>query len=458
MVDQLRASSCEVGERTSYVTDKHKQQQQQQQQHQQQRYLGTDLAARHRVRAGAGRHQAGTYIVPHVEGAHHSFSSSSKSSTSSFEEDCEAIEECNGLLSSRLDIPALEERLEELDALVADPKLYDDSVAAGKVVKERAKVESTLEAVKGLTSELQTWREMHEMASLEDEKELLTECIEKVAALRKQAERARAEMLLSLGGELSSSNCYLELQAGAGGTESHDWTSILLKMYTRWAESRGFTLRPLNSSAGDEAGLRSVMVFVEGESAYGWLRSEAGVHRLVRNSPYDPAGRRHTSFSQVRVFPEADAGSGGAAAVEIPAKDLKVDTMRAQGAGGQHVNTTDSAVRLTHLPTGLVALSQSDRSQHKNRENAMRALRAKIFQREEDERQAKRNEYASGLGDNAFGNQIRSYVLTPYQMVKDHRTGKQEGDVFAVLDGELDAFIDAALTAEHSKGAAQMGK
>ncbi|CAM9496190.1 unnamed protein product [Hapterophycus canaliculatus] len=294
------------------------------------------------------------------------------------------------------------------------------------------------------------------MASLEKEEEedLLKECVEKVGALRRQAERARAETLLSLGGELSSSNCYLELQAGAGGTESHDWTSMLFKMYSQWANARGFAVRPVNSSPGDEAGLRSVMVFVEGESAYGWLRSEAGVHRLVRNSPYDPTGRRHTSFSQVRVFPEADSGSGSAASVEIPAKDLKVDTMRAQGAGGQHVNTTDSAVRLTHIPTGLVALSQNDRSQHKNRETAMRALRAKIFQREEEERQAKRNEYASGLGDNAFGHQIRSYVLSPYQMVKDHRTGKQEGDVFGVLDGNLDGFIDAALVAEHANDGA----
>ncbi|CAN0227875.1 unnamed protein product [Pylaiella littoralis] len=382
------------------------------------------------------------------------FSSSSISSSplSSFEEDCEAIEECNVLLSSRLDIPELEVRLAELNALVSDPKLYDDSARAGKVVKERAKVESKLEAVKSLTSELQSWREMHDLASLEEEEELLTECIEKVRALRKQAERARTETLLSLGGDSASSNCYLELQAGAGGTESHDWTDMLFKMYTRWAKARGFTLRLLNASPGDEAGLRSVMAFVEGESAYGWLRPEAGVHRLVRNSPYDPTGRRHTSFSQVRIFPEADSGSGAAAAVEIPAKDLKVDTMRAQGAGGQHVNTTDSAVRLTHLPTGLVALSQSDRSQHKNRETAMRALRAKIFQQEEDKRHAKRNEYAQGLGDNAFGNQIRSYVLSPYQMVKDHRTGKQEGDVFGVLDGELNGFIDAALMAEHSEG------
>ncbi|CAM9129200.1 unnamed protein product [Ectocarpus sp. 13 AM-2016] len=377
---------------------------------------------------------------------------SSRRWVSTFEEDCEIVEECHLLLSSRLDIPALEARLAELDALVSDPKLYDDSTKAGKIVKERAKVESKLENVESLNSELQSWREMYEMASLEEEGDLLTECIEKVGALRKQAERARAETLLSLGGELSCSNCYLELQAGAGGTESHDWTSMLYKMYTRWAETKAFTLRPLNSSPGDEAGLRSVMVFVEGESAYGWLRSEAGVHRLVRNSPYDPNGRRHTSFSQVRVFPEAGGESGDAAKVEIPAKDLKVDTMRAQGAGGQHVNTTDSAVRLTHLPTGLVALSQSDRSQHKNRENAMRALRAKIFQREEEERHAKRNEYAAGLGDNAFGNQIRSYVLSPYQMVKDHRTGKQEGDVSGVLDGGLDGFIDAALIAEHSKG------
>eukprot|EP00904_Undaria_pinnatifida_P007920 jgi/Undpi1/4258/HiC_scaffold_16.g07624.m1 len=287
------------------------------------------------------------------------------------------------------------------------------------------------------------------MALLEEEEALLTECTEKVGVLRKEAERERAETLLSLGGELSSSNCYLELQAGAGGTESHDWTSMLYKMYSRWAEARGFTLQPLHASPGDEAGLRSVLVFVDGESAYGWLRREAGVHRLVRNSPYDPTGRRHTSFSQVRIFPEAGSGCGGAANVEIPSKELKIDTMRAQGAGGQHVNTTDSAVRITHIPTGLVALSQSDRSQHKNRDTAMRALKAKIFQREEEERHAERNQYAAGLGDNAFGNQIRSYVLSPYQMVKDHRTGKQEGDVAAVLDGDLDGFIDAALSAEH---------
>lgn len=371
----------------------------------------------------------------------------------SFDEDCRVVEECNDLINARLDIPVLKARLAELDEIVADPKLYDDSAKASKLVTERSKVEGKLQTVGRLTSELESWREMHEMAVGEGESEVVNECTEKVGLLRREAEQARAEALLALAGDFSSSNCFLELQAGAGGTESHDWTQMLLRMYTRWAGERGFFVKTVNSSAGDEAGLRAATVLLEGESAYGWLRTEAGVHRLVRNSPYDPAQRRHTSFSQVRIFPETDAGGGGgAAAIEIPAKDLRVETMRSQGAGGQHVNTTDSAVRLTHLPTGLVAASQSDRSQHRNRETAMRVLRSKLFQKQEDARRAKRNEYAQGLGDNAFGNQIRSYVMSPYQLVKDHRTGHQNGDVNAVLDGDIDAFIQTALTAEHMEG------
>ncbi|CAM9263680.1 unnamed protein product [Ascophyllum nodosum] len=391
----------------------------------------------------------GTGAIRTPEQSEQSANPAASSGQPSFEEDCRAVEDCNLLINARLDIPSLKARLAELDRLVEDPKLYEDSMKATEIVKERAQLEAKLETVERLTTELQTWRDMYEMAVEEGEEALVEECVDKVGFLRKEAERTRAETLLALSGVLSPSNCYLELQAGAGGTESHDWTSMLLRMYTRWAEAKGFSVRPLHSSPGDEAGLRSVMVFIDGKSAYGWLRREAGVHRLVRNSPYDPTGRRHTSFSQVRVYPEAGGARGGVADLEIPSKDLRVDTMRAQGSGGQHVNTTESAVRVTHLPTGLVALSQSDRSQHKNREAAMHALRAKIAQHQEEEMKAKRSEYASGLGDNAFGNQIRSYVLTPYQMVKDHRTGRQEGDVAAVLEGHLDGFIDGVLIAEH---------
>ncbi|CAM9355252.1 unnamed protein product [Discosporangium mesarthrocarpum] len=365
----------------------------------------------------------------------------------SFEEDCMVVEQCTQMINSKLDIPMLEARLTELDKEVADPELYEDSNRVAKVVKERAMVEAKLSGAGCLASELENWREMHDMAVSEGEDDLVNESREKVRVLRKEAQRLKTEALLQGGGESSSSSCYLEIRAGAGGTESCDWASMLLKMYTRWAERRGFDVQAVHSSPGEEAGLRSTTVFIEGTSAYGWLRREAGVHRLVRVSPYDPCGRRHTSFSQVRLYPEADGGNGmgGKSAAAIPAKELRVETMRSQGAGGQHVNTTDSAVRITHIPTGLVALSQSDRSQHRNRESAMRVLEAKLFQLAEEERAMRRNKHTTGLGDNAWGSQIRSYVLTPYQMVKDHRTGFQEGNVTAVLDGELDSFIEATL-------------
>ncbi|CAM9245656.1 unnamed protein product [Phaeothamnion confervicola] len=221
-------------------------------------------------------------------------------------------------------------------------------------------------------------------------------------------------------------------------------------MYTRWCERRGFSVQEVASSPGEEAGVRSATVAVGGEAAFGWLRSEAGVHRLVRISPFDAGGRRHTSFAQVRVYPALEEREKSAADLPILDKDLRVETMRAQGAGGQHVNTTDSAVRITHIPTGLAASCQNERSQHRNRQvpdSAMRVLRGKLWARVEEERKRSRDDYAQGLGDNAWGNQIRSYVLAPYQMVKDHRTGQETGDVAAVLAGDLDPFVEAALVA-----------
>ena len=289
---------------------------------------------------------------------------------------------------------------------------------------------------------MQDHLELIEMAEAEDDQDVIADAEAQLAALAKEADEKRIDALLS--GEADGNDTYLEIHAGAGGTESQDWASMLLRMYTRWAEARGYRVELMEQSAGEEAGIKSTTMQVKGENAFGWLKTESGVHRLVRISPYDSNARRHTSFASVGIYPVVDDEID----IEIEDKDLRVDTYRASGAGGQHVNTTDSAVRMTHIPTGIVVQCQNERSQHKNRATAMKMLQSRLYEAELRAREEKAQAEAAAKTDIGWGHQIRSYVLQPYQMVKDLRTGVESSQPDAVLDGDLDAFIAAALAAK----------
>ncbi len=306
-------------------------------------------------------------------------------------------------------------------------------------MRERTRLESAIDGFRAMESEFSDTCELLEMAAEEGDADMEAEAEKALQALAGVVAKRQLESLLS--GEADGNDCYLEVHAGAGGTEAQDWAEMVLRMYLRWAEARGYKVEWLEESAGEEAGLKSATVRVNGDNAYGWLKTESGVHRLVRISPFDSQSRRHTSFASVGVYPVID----DAIEVEIADKDLRVDTYRASGAGGQHVNKTDSAIRLTHLPTGIVVQCQNDRSQHRNRAAAMDMMRARLYelelQKREDAAQAER-EAKTEIG---WGHQIRSYVLHPYQMVKDLRTGVEKGNTQGVLDGGIDEFLEAAL-------------
>ncbi|HUW32060.1 MAG TPA: peptide chain release factor 2, partial [Planctomycetota bacterium] len=293
-----------------------------------------------------------------------------------------------------------------------------------------------------LEAALEDQQVMLQLAEEENDAQTMTEVQAAVAAIAGKLEHLQFRTMLS--GRYDARNAYLSIHAGAGGTEACDWVQMLMRMYSRWAEEKGFDMTMIESVPGDEAGLRSVTLFVVGPYAYGYLRAEIGVHRLVRISPFDAAARRHTSFASVDAVPEIDEET---AEIEIPEKDLRIDTYRAGGPGGQHVNVTDSAVRITHVPTGVVAACQNERSQIQNRHTAMKMLQAKLFRLREREREQHLAQLTGEKGEIAFGSQIRSYVLQPYQMIKDHRTGLEMGDVNAVLNGEIDEFIEAFLRA-----------
>lgn len=308
-------------------------------------------------------------------------------------------------------------------------------------MRERNRLEQSITGIEATEQELADQIEMIELAEMEEDGAVLAEAEAAIAALREVVAKRELESLLA--GEADGNDTFVEIHAGAGGTESQDWAEMLLRMYTRWAEQHGCKVELMEESQGEEAGLKSATVRILGDNAYGWLKTEAGVHRLVRISPYDSASRRHTSFASVDVYPVVDDSID----VEIEDKDLRIDTYRASGAGGQHVNRTDSAVRITHEPTGIVVQCQNDRSQHKNRASAMKMLRARLYEmelkRREDEARAE-HEAKSDIG---WGHQIRSYVLHPYQMVKDLRTEQETSNAQAVLDGDLDPFLEAALAA-----------
>ena len=350
----------------------------------------------------------------------------------------EAVRKTLKLLGQRMDVETAPHRLEEFNALIEDGDLWSDPARAQKLMRERQMLMDKLEIYRKIARELTDNVELIELGESEDDPEIVTEAEKSLRALKTLADEKELEALLD--GEADGNDTFLEINAGAGGTESCDWTSMLARMYVRWAEKKGYKVEMQSETAGDEAGIRSVAYKITGPNAYGWLKSESGVHRLVRISPYDSAARRHTSFSSVWVYPVVDDNIE----IVIPDSDIRIDTYRSSGAGGQHVNTTDSAVRITHLPTNIVVTS-SMKSQHQNREIAMNALRSRLYQLELDKRNAAINAAHESKGDAGWGNQIRSYVLQPYQMVKDLRTGFETSDTQGVLDGDLDGFMAATL-------------
>ncbi len=350
----------------------------------------------------------------------------------------DAIEKSLKLLAQRLDWDTAPHRLEEMNAMIEAGDLWSDPARAQKLMRDRQKLSDAIDTYRRIGRELKDNVELIELGEAEGDTEVVAEA---EAALRTLAETAaQKELEALLNGEADGNDTFLEINAGAGGTESCDWAAMLARMYVRWAEKHGYTVELTSESPGEEAGIRSAAYKISGPNAYGWLKSESGVHRLVRISPYDSQARRHTSFSSVWVYPVVDDNIE----INIPDSDIRIDTFRSSGAGGQHVNTTDSAVRITHLPTGIVVTS-SMKSQHQNREVAMNALRARLYQMELDRRHAAVNAQHDAKGEAGWGNQIRSYVLQPYQMVKDLRTGHETSDTQGVLDGDLDGFMAATL-------------
>jgi len=350
----------------------------------------------------------------------------------------EAIRKSLNLLAQRMDWETAPHRLEEFDAMIEAPDLWNDPARAQKLMRDRQTLLDAVNAYKLIDGGLRENVELIGMGEAEGDAEIVAEAEAALAELVRTAEAKELEALLN--GEADANDTFLEINAGAGGTESCDWASMLARMYVRWAEKRGFTVELQSESEGDGAGIKSASYKISGHNAYGWLKTEAGVHRLVRISPYDSAARRHTSFCSVWVYPVVDDNIE----IEVQDKDIRIDTFRSSGAGGQHVNKTDSAVRITHFPSGIVVTS-SLKSQHQNRDIAMKALKSRLYQIELDKRNAAINEAHENKGDAGWGNQIRSYVLQPYQMVKDLRTGYQTSDTQGVLDGDLDAFMSAAL-------------
>ncbi len=350
----------------------------------------------------------------------------------------ESIRRSLQLLAQRLDWETAPHRLEEMNAMIEDGDLWSDPARAQKLMRDRQALSDAIETYRRIENDLNANAEMVELAEEEGDAELVAEAEANLKALAALASQKELEALLN--GEADGNDTFLEINAGAGGTESCDWAAMLARMYVRWAEKKGYDVELIGESPGEEAGIRSAAYKITGRNAYGWLKSESGVHRLVRISPYDSAARRHTSFSSVWVYPVVDDNIE----ITIPDNEIRVDTFRSSGAGGQHVNTTDSAVRITHLPTGIVVTS-SEKSQHQNRANAMAALKSRLYEMELRKRTESIQAQHDAKGDAGWGNQIRSYVLHPYQMVKDLRTGVETSDTQGVLDGDLDRFMAATL-------------
>ncbi len=353
------------------------------------------------------------------------------------------IEKSLALLAQRMDYETAPHRMEEFNARVEDPNLWDDPTAAQKLMRERQALDDAMKNYESLKQELTDNIDLIELGEMEEDAEVVAEAEAAIESLKATAAKRELEALLN--GEADANDTFLEINAGAGGTESCDWASMLARMYIRWAEKKGYKVELQSTSPGDEAGIKSAAYKISGHNAYGWLKSESGVHRLVRISPFDSAAKRHTSFTSVKVYPVVDDNIE----IEVNPADIRIDTYRSSGAGGQHVNTTDSAVRITHHPTGIVVTS-SEKSQHQNRDIAMKALKSRLYQLELDKRSALVNEAHENAGDAGWGNQIRSYVLQPYQMVKDLRTRFETSDTQGVLDGDLDGLMAATLAMDVS--------
>ncbi len=355
----------------------------------------------------------------------------------------EAIRKSLHLLGQRMGIDTAQHRLEEFNARVENPDLWNDPEKAQKLMRERQSLVDAIDTYRAIERDLDDNVELIELGEAEDDAGVVTEAEAALKALAARAAKKEIEALLN--GEADGNDTFLEINSGAGGTESCDWAAMLARMYVRWAEKKGYKVELQSETPGEEAGIKSAAYKISGPNAYGWLKSESGVHRLVRISPYDSSARRHTSFSSVWVYPVVDDDIE----IEVNPSDIRLDTYRSSGAGGQHVNTTDSAVRITHVPTGIVVTS-SEKSQHQNRDIAMKALKSRLYQMELDRRNAAITEAHENKGDAGWGNQIRSYVLQPYQMVKDLRTGYETSDTQGVLDGALDGFMAATLAMDVS--------
>ncbi|HEY9074090.1 MAG TPA: peptide chain release factor 2 [Desulfobaccales bacterium] len=341
------------------------------------------------------------------------------------------------LLRGHLDLAGKQVRLHHLQELLSTPDLWDDQARAAEILKERGALLQALAEWTQKEGEVEDLEVLLDLAVEEEDHQAFKEVTGELAKLEETFRDW--ELKLLLGGEEDQLNAIVTIHAGAGGTEAQDWTEILLRMYLRYAERHGFKSETIDLLEGDEAGVKSVTFTVSGPYACGYLKSESGIHRLVRISPFDASGRRHTSFAAVQVLPEID----DRIQIDIQEKDLRIDTFRASGPGGQHVNKTSSAVRLTHLPTNIVVSSQTERSQHRNKELAMKVMRARLYNLEKQKRAEKKHELQESQKDIAWGSQIRSYIMQPYQLVKDHRTKHEAGNVTAVLDGDLDGFIEA---------------
>ena len=331
--------------------------------------------------------------------------------------------------------------MDELNHQSENPDLWNNPAAAQKLMRERNQLASGIEGVRKLETEVSDTLELIELAEADGDTAMAGEGMAALRALADEAKRREIESLLS--GEADANDCYIEINAGAGGTDAQDWAEMLVRMYTRWAEQHGYKVQLLEEAEGEQAGIKSATLLITGPNAYGWLKTEGGVHRLVRISPFDSNARRQTSFASVWVYPVVD----DTIQIEINDSDLKVDTFRASGAGGQHVNKTESAIRITHVPTGIIVACQSDRSQHRNRATAMQMLRARMYEAELQKREAAAALDEAAKTDIGWGHQIRSYVLAPYQLVKDLRTNVEKGNPDAVLDGDLDDFMAASLAA-----------
>jgi peptide chain release factor 2 len=350
------------------------------------------------------------------------------------------INQAVALLRRFLDWDRAVKRLEDLNAKVEDQALWNNPKAAQEVMRERRRLEEAINATKSIERERDDTVELLEMAEEEGDTALADEAVTSLGELAARAETDKVAALLA--GEADANDTYIEINAGAGGTESQDWAEMLQRMYTRWAERHKMKVELVDYHGGEQAGIKSATLMIKGENAYGYAKTESGVHRLVRISPYDSNARRHTSFSSVWVYPVVDDDID----IEVNESELRIDTYRASGAGGQHVNTTDSAVRITHIPTGIVVACQNQRSQHKNRAEAMKQLKARMYEAELQKREAEASAVNASKTDIGWGHQIRSYVLQPYQLVKDLRTGVTSTAPGDVLDGDLDRFMAAALS------------